>query len=57
MKISTHTFTCGMITLTAAVMDFIFDNPIAGWILLGLTAVIFTLGIFMYKRELKGNEK
>lgn len=46
-----------MITLTAAVMDFIFNNPIAGWIVLGLAAMIFTLGIFQYKQESKEDEK
>ena len=51
MSNSAHAFTCGMITLTMAVMDFVFDNPIAGWILLGLTVIIFTLAYFTYKNE------
>ncbi len=42
-----------MITLTSAVMDFVFDNPIAGWILLGVTVIIFTLSYFTYKNEHK----
>ena len=53
MKYSTHSFICGMITLTAAVMDFVFDNPIAGLILLGVTVIIFTLAYFTYKNEKK----
>ena len=57
MKYSTHSFTCGMITLTAAVMDFVFDNPIAGWILLGVTVIIFTLAYFTYKNEHKEDKK
>ena len=50
----THTttiFANGMITLTGAIMNFMFDNPVAGWILLGLTAVAFTIGIILYKKE------
>ena len=51
MSYSAHSFTCGMITLTAALIDFVFDNSIAGWILLGATAIIFTLAYFTYKNE------
>lgn len=53
MKDSTHSFTCGMITLTASLTYFVFDNPIAGWILLGVTVIIFTLAYFTYKNEKK----
>ena len=44
-----------MITLTAAMGDFVFDNPIAGWILLGLSAIIFTIAYIAYRKERKNN--
>jgi len=53
MTYSAHSFTCGMITLTGSVMDFVFDNPVAGWILLGLAAIIFDIAYIAYRKEHK----
>ena len=42
-----------MITLTGSVMDFAFDNPVAGWILLGLSAIILAIAYIAYRKEHK----
>ena len=39
-----------LIILTGAIMNFIFDNPIAGWILLGLFGFACVIGIILYKK-------
>ena len=51
MNNTLHTFTCAMITLTCGIMNFVLDNPAAGWILLGLTIIILALGWIEYKKE------
>ena len=42
-----------LIILTGAIMNFIFDNPIAGWILLGLFGFTCALGIILHKKYKK----
>jgi len=42
-----------LIILTGAIMNFIFDNPIAGWILLGLFGFTCIFGIILHKRYKK----
>ena len=51
MNSSSHSFTCGMITTTGAIMDFIYDNPIGGWMLVGVSVIIFTIAAVLYKKE------
>ena len=43
-------FTNNLILLTGAIMNFIFDNPIAGWILLGAFGFTCVIGIILYKK-------
>lgn len=43
-------FSNSLIILTGAIMNFIFDNSIAGWILLGLFGYTCVLGIILYKK-------
>ena len=43
-------FSNSLIILTGAIMNFIFDNSIAGWILLGLFGFTCVLGIILYKK-------
>ena len=46
-------FSNSLIILTGAIMNFIFDNPIAGWILLGVFGFTCMLGIILYKKYKK----
>lgn len=46
-------FLNSLIILTGAIMNFIFDNPIAGWILLGLFGFTCVLGIILHKKYKK----
>ncbi len=42
-----------IIFLTGAILNFIFNNPIGGWILLGLFGFTCVLGIILYKKYKK----
>jgi len=53
MDTSVHTFTCGLITLTGSILNFVFDNDIAGWALLGVTAINFIIAYIIYRKEKK----
>lgn len=53
MRESTYIFTNGMIPLTGALLNFVFNNMIAGWTLTGCTAIIFIIGIIVRKKENK----
>lgn len=46
-------FSNSLIILTGAILNFIFDNLIAGWILLGLFVFTCVLGIILYKKYKK----
>ena len=46
-------FSNSLIILTGAILNFIFDNPIAGWILLSLFGFTCVLGIILYKKYKK----
>ena len=56
MNPSSHSFTCGMITTTTAIMNFIFNNPKGGWMLVGMSVIIFIIAAVLYKKE-RRNEK
>lgn len=56
MSNSAHTFTCVMITLTGALLNFVFDDPISGWVLIGVTAVILLISAIFYKKEKEGKQ-
>lgn len=56
MNLSSHFFTCGMVTTTGAIMNFIFDNPKGGWMLVGVSAIIFIIGAVLHRKE-RRNEK
>ena len=43
-------FSNSLIILTGAILNFIFDNPIAGWILTGLFVLTVILGIILYRK-------
>ena len=45
-----------MVTTTGAIMNFIFDNPKGGWMLAGVSAIIFIVTVILYKKE-RRNEK
>ena len=53
MSSSAHAFTCGMITLTGALSNFVFDNPMGGWILVAVTAILLTISALSHKKEKK----
>lgn len=53
MSPSSHAFICGMTTTTGAVMNFIFDNPKGGWMLAGVSAIIFIIASVLYRKEKK----
>ena len=57
MSLSSHSFTCGMVTTTGAIMNFIFDNPKGGWMLVGVSAIIFIIAAVFNKIEKRMNEK
>lgn len=46
-------FSNSLIILTGAILNFIFDNPPAGWILLGLFGYTVVLGIILYRKYKK----
>ena len=46
-------FLNSLIILTGAIMNFIFNNSPAGWILLGLFGLTCVLGIIFYKKYKK----
>ncbi len=48
-------FSNSLIILTGAILNFIFDNSIAGWILLGLFGFTCVLGIILYRKYKKDN--
>ena len=56
MNLSDHTLTCGMITTTGSILNFIFDNSKGGWVLAGLSIIIFIITVVLYKIE-RRNEK
>ena len=39
-----------------AIMNFIFDNPKGGWMLAGVSAIIFIIAAVLYKKE-RRNDK
>lgn len=43
-------FSNSLIILTGAILNFIFDNSVAGWILLGLFGFTVILGIILYRK-------
>lgn len=51
MNPSSHSFTCGMITVTSSILNFVFDNPKGGWMLAGISAIIFIIGAVLYRKE------
>ena len=51
MSPSSHSFTCEMITATSSILNFIFDNPKGGWMLVGVSAIIFIIAAVFYKKE------
>lgn len=53
MSSSAHAFTCGMITLTGALSNFVFDNPKGGWSLVAVTAILLTISALSHKKEKK----
>lgn len=56
MNPSSHSFTCGIITTISSILNFIFDNPKGGWMLAGVSAIIFIIAAVFYKKE-RRNEK
>lgn len=46
-------FSNSLIFLTGAILNFVFNNPIAGWILLGLFGFTCVLGIILHKKYKK----
>lgn len=52
----TQIITNGLITLTGALINLVYKNYIAWWILLGLTLLIVILGIVIYKIGKKKDE-
>ena len=57
MSLSSHSFTCGMVTTTGAIMNFIFNNPKGGWMLVGVSVIIFIIATVCYIKEKKEDEK
>ena len=53
MKNSTHIFICALITLTVALLNFIFDSPKGGWVLVILTAIEAIMGLLALRNEKK----
>lgn len=51
MRESTYIFVNGSIILTGALLNFVFNNPVAGWCLLGCTAISAAIGFFVRKHE------
>ena len=49
-------FSNSLIILTGAILNFIFDNSVAGWILLGLFGFTVILGIILYRKYKKDDE-
>lgn len=47
------TFSNSLIILTGAILNFVFNNSLAGWILLGLFVFTCVLGIILYKKYKK----
>lgn len=56
MNPSSHSFTCGMVTTMGAIMNFIFDNLKGGWMLAGVSVIIFIIAAVLYKKE-RRNER
>lgn len=57
MSLSSHSFTCGMVTTTGAIMNFIFNNPKGGWMLVGVSVIIFIIAAVCYIKEKKEDKK
>lgn len=57
MSLSSHSFTCGMVTTTGAIMNFIFNNPKGGWMLVGVSVIIFIIATVCYIKERKEEQK
>lgn len=53
MNPSSHSFICGMITTTSSILNFIFGNPKGGWMLAGVSVIIFILAAVLYRKEKK----
>lgn len=53
MKNSTHIFICALITLTGALLNFIFDASAGGWVLVIVTAIEAVLGLLALRNEKK----
>ena len=56
MNPSSHSFTCGMITTTGSILNFIFDNPKGGWMLAGVSVIIFIITAVLYKKERRNEQ-
>ena len=50
-------FSNSLIILTGAILNFIFGNSPAGWILLGLFGFTVILGIILYRKYKKDDEQ
>jgi len=50
-------FSNSLIILTGAILNFIFGNSPAGWILTGLFVFTVILGIILYRKYKKDDEK
>ena len=56
MNENVHIINCLAIMLVAAIMNFVNDNPIAGWILLGCMVVSVVFALILDKK-IKNNEQ
>jgi hypothetical protein len=46
-----------MVTTTGAIMNFIFNNPKGGWMLVGVSVIIFIIAAVCYIKEKKEEQK
>ena len=46
-----------MVTTTGAIMNFIFNNPKGGWMLVGVSVIIFIIATVCYIKEKKEEQK
>lgn len=56
MKNSTHIFICALITLTGALLNFIFDSPKGGWALVIVTVIEAVMGLLALRNEKKSKD-
>ena len=53
MNISTTILTNAMIILTGAIVNFILNNPVAGWALSGCFIVVLIILFILHRKEKK----